>query len=121
MSADRELDRFLQQVVLDPELRELARRDPDAAFEGFQLDPADRDVLRRQDPDVLALLGRVLRARLPPPPLLTLGPLTLHAPPRPPAPRDPAQLAAEVRTAPPERRYEAIVELVRALGRAHTG
>lgn len=55
-----DLRAYLERVVLDDNFRDLARRDPDASFEGFTLSEADRDVLRRQDEAVLGLLGRVL-------------------------------------------------------------
>jgi hypothetical protein len=58
---DDALRQFLEKVVLDDTFRELASSDPDRAFEGFDLTDWHREVLRRQDHEVLALLGEVLR------------------------------------------------------------
>lgn len=92
MADDLELRRFLVQAALDPELRALARRDPEAAFAGFALSADDREVLAAQDERVLALLGRALQAAPPgeepageeppsPPPVQVLGALDLLAKP----------------------------------------
>lgn len=57
-----DLRAFLVRTVLDDAFRELARTDPDAAFEAYDLSPADREVIRERGPAMLRLLGEALEA-----------------------------------------------------------
>jgi len=58
---DESLRRFLERVVLDDAFRDLVASEPDQAFEGFDLTDRHKEVLRRQDHELLALLGEALR------------------------------------------------------------
>ena len=52
--------RYLERAALDADFADLCRRSPDESFAGFDLDDDERDMLRRRDPDLLTLIGRVL-------------------------------------------------------------
>lgn len=57
-----DLEMFLKRTVLDQAFRELARTDPEVAFQGFELTAEEQDILRHGDERMLNLLGRVLQA-----------------------------------------------------------
>lgn len=111
----RDLRAFLERVVLDDGFRALVRRDPDAAFEGYDLPPEDRAVLAAADARVLALIGRVLWADTPRAPTATLGALDLSPRPMVAPPTSLDALVQRVRTAAPGARFERVVDLVEAL------
>lgn len=60
-----DLRAFLVRIALDDAFRDLVARDPDAAFEGYALDEAQKAALRRPDEGWLALLGGVVRGSAP--------------------------------------------------------
>ncbi len=62
MSAKPDLQAFLVRAVLDEDFRSDALAEPDRIFSDFNLTEAQKDVLRRRDKGMLALLGDVLRA-----------------------------------------------------------
>lgn len=52
---------FLKRAVLDRKFRELARREPGAAFHGYELTDEQKDILVHGDERMLALLGQVVQ------------------------------------------------------------
>ena len=51
---------FLIRTVLDETFRELAATDPQRAFEGYDLNDEERDILRARDGRLLGLLGHAV-------------------------------------------------------------
>jgi len=56
-----EVRRFLIRAALDEVFLGLCRTDPVRAMEGFELSEEERGALRRQEPDLLMLLGQAVR------------------------------------------------------------
>lgn len=54
--------RYLARTALEPALRDLALRDTEASFAGFDLSDEEREVLRRRDHEMHRLIADVLRA-----------------------------------------------------------